>query len=179
MALRNQEIGARLRELRGERPQTAIADELGVAERTYQNWEAGDAKPAYRNLQRLAEFYGVGEEFILTGDGSPTPDMFPPATPTYPAEALEGALAEVLADIKAQLAEQTQVLSEIKGYAERVEAMLQEQRDLKVETDEVQRLARELIAGREEDRRDSQQVPPPPAVARKKWAAKSRTPSRP
>jgi transcriptional regulator with XRE-family HTH domain len=67
MALRNQEIGARLRDLRGSRPQTLIASELGVAERTYQNWEAGDAKPSWRNLQKAASYYKVTEEFILTG----------------------------------------------------------------------------------------------------------------
>jgi transcriptional regulator with XRE-family HTH domain len=67
MALRNQEIGARLRDLRGSRPQTLIANELGVAERTYQNWEAGDAKPSWRNLQKVASYYRVTEEFILTG----------------------------------------------------------------------------------------------------------------
>jgi transcriptional regulator with XRE-family HTH domain len=68
MALRNQEIGARLRELRGEKPQTTVAGELGVAERTYQNWEAGDTKPSYRNLQILADYFRVGEEYILTGE---------------------------------------------------------------------------------------------------------------
>lgn len=77
MALQNQEIGARLRELRRGRPQTAVADALEVSERAYQNWEAGDAKPSYRNLQRLAEFYGVGEDYILTG----APGAPPPETP--------------------------------------------------------------------------------------------------
>ena len=67
MALRNQEIGARLRELRGSKPQTTVADEIGVAERTYQNWEAGTAKPSYRNLQSIATYYGVGEDYILAG----------------------------------------------------------------------------------------------------------------
>lgn len=92
MALRNQEIGARLRELRGQKPQTTVADELGVAERTYQNWEAGDAKPSYRNLQRLAEYFGVREDYILAGEQvavEPEPEAVSPlAGPDALAEAL-------------------------------------------------------------------------------------------
>jgi transcriptional regulator with XRE-family HTH domain len=120
MALQNREIGARLRELRGQKPQTAVADELGVSERTYQNWEAGDAKPSYRNLQRVAEYFGVREDYILAGepertvingkvvqDASVTPSPFPERT-------IEGALAGILAQIQAQLAEQTEVLNEIR-----------------------------------------------------------------
>lgn len=70
MALRNEQIAARIRELRaakGNPPQPLVAAELGVGERTYQTWEQGEAKPGYRNLQRLAEYFGVGEDYILTG----------------------------------------------------------------------------------------------------------------
>lgn len=99
MALQNQEIGARLRELRRGRPQTAVADALEVSERAYQNWEAGDAKPSYRNLQRLAEYYGVGEEYILTGTpGGPpeTPDLSRNATGDSQMDRIERKLDEVL-----------------------------------------------------------------------------------
>src|SRR3954471_4645622 len=118
MALRNQEIAARLRELRGKKPQTTVADELGVAERTYQNWEAGEAKPSYRNLQRLAVYHGVGEDYILTGENVPqggglgrsaTPNPIP-VTVTAESE-----LAGILREIKEQLADQTRVLEEIKS----------------------------------------------------------------
>jgi hypothetical protein len=43
---------------------------IGVGERTYQTWENAEAKPAYRNLERLAEFYGVSEDFILSGEST-------------------------------------------------------------------------------------------------------------
>jgi transcriptional regulator with XRE-family HTH domain len=188
MALRNQEIGARLRELRGQRPQTVVADELGVAERTYQNWEAGDAKPSYRNLQKIAAYHGVGEDYILTGERSAVAgggDASVRITPSpYSPVAIEGELAGVLAEIKAQLAEQTRVLEEIKGHATRVEAMLEEQREIKEETDEVaetiRTLGRAIVEGRPiEDVRSDQQAPARSSSGRKSRAAASRTPSRP
>lgn len=79
MALQNEEIAQRLvalREAKGKPPQTAVAAALGVGERTVQSWEQGEAKPGYRSLQKLAAYYGVGEDFILTGQGRPvTPDL--------------------------------------------------------------------------------------------------------
>lgn len=171
MALRNQEIGERLRELRGQKPQTTVADELGVAERTYQNWEAGDAKPSYRNLQKIAEYFGVGEDYILAGerpaaaDGGTvelsvvTPDPFPLA--------IEGTLAEILKAIKDQLAEQTKVLNEIKGLlgrdtktADRLEAA----------TESLGGTAAQLDARIQETIRGLAAAPPPKAPAKRKTA---------
>lgn len=119
MALRNQEIGARLRELRGQRPQTVVADEIGVAERTYQNWEAGDAKPSYRNLQRLAEYYRVGEDFILTGEGAApeAPDPFAGHAESRVAELL-GAVEKLLHKQNDLLARQSRILERIEGAIE-------------------------------------------------------------
>lgn len=70
MALRNHEIGARIKSLRANRgnpPQPTVALAIGVAERTYQTWESGEAKPSYRNLQKIAEYYSVSESYILEG----------------------------------------------------------------------------------------------------------------
>jgi transcriptional regulator with XRE-family HTH domain len=74
MALQQREIGERIAELRksrGNPPQEVVAHQLGVSYRAYQAWEAGDSKPAYRNLSKLAAFYGVTEEFILLGGDMP------------------------------------------------------------------------------------------------------------
>lgn len=78
MALRNQEVASRIRELRklrGNPPQERVAEALGVGDRTYQTWESGEAKPSYRNLEKLAAFYGVTEGFILEGLEDATPRM--------------------------------------------------------------------------------------------------------
>lgn len=116
MALRNQEIGARLRELRGEKPQTTVAEELGVGERTYQTWEAGDAKPSYRNLQRLAVYFDVGEDFILSGAPAAapakSPDVFSIAPGRDIAAALAG-LAEAIAQQNELLQRQSDILDRI------------------------------------------------------------------
>lgn len=74
MALQQREIGeriAKLRKSRGNPPQEVVAQQLGVSYRAYQAWEAGDAKPAYRNLSKLAAFFGVTEEYILMGGEEP------------------------------------------------------------------------------------------------------------
>lgn len=128
MALRNQEIGARLRELRGQRPQTVVADKLGVAERTYQNWEAGDAKPSYRNLQKIAEFYGVGENYVLTGErrsrATPALTSTPKRRSDQDDAMIEGDLAGILQAIKTQLAAQTAALREIKDVLGEIRGLL-------------------------------------------------------
>ena len=80
MALQNQEIAERLKELRkahGNPPQTDVAEAIGAGERTVQTWEQGEAKPSYRFLQKLAAYYGVGEDYILTGQSKvETPNPF-------------------------------------------------------------------------------------------------------
>lgn len=71
MALQNREIGERisaLRHARGNPPQEIVAQRLEVAYRSYQSWEAGDTKPSWRNLTKLAKYYGVTEEYILIGE---------------------------------------------------------------------------------------------------------------
>jgi transcriptional regulator with XRE-family HTH domain len=75
MALRNREIGERiaaLRKAKGNPPQEIVAQRIGVANRSYQSWEAGDTKPSWRNLEKLAKFYGVTEEWVLLGDVAQT-----------------------------------------------------------------------------------------------------------
>lgn len=173
MALRNQEIGARLRELRGEKPQTVVADELGVAERTYQNWEGGDAKPSYRNLQRLADYYGVGEDFILTGEGAATAnggDADLTVTPTPFAgqdaladrldqmEALIGEHAAALREHNELLRRQSEILERIEAAIDREEAAARRDEESARRLDESVQRARQAL-------RDG--TPDPPRAGRK------------
>jgi transcriptional regulator with XRE-family HTH domain len=77
MALKAQEIAGRikhLRERKGNPPQPTVANAMGVALRTYQNWEAGDAIPRHGNLEALAAYYEVSEEWVLTGLEHATPE---------------------------------------------------------------------------------------------------------
>jgi transcriptional regulator with XRE-family HTH domain len=134
MALQNQEIAARLRELRGTRPQTLVAGEMGVSERTLQNWESGATKPNYRSLQLLAEYYGVGEEFILAGgrrtrprpvsDGS-APDLFPVTV-----NRLDGDLEDRITSIEDTLADIMGLLREARSEQDRIGEQQDSIRDL-------------------------------------------------
>lgn len=67
---RQLETAARIRKLRGPKPQPVVADEVGVRLRTYQHWEAGDGI-AWPNLQKLAEVFKVTENFLLYGEQEP------------------------------------------------------------------------------------------------------------
>lgn len=63
---RQLEMAGRIRECRGPRPQPVIADEVGVRLRTYQHWEEGHGI-SWPNLQKLAEFFAVSENWLLYG----------------------------------------------------------------------------------------------------------------
>lgn len=99
MALRNEEIGQRLTELREQRggpPQEVVAQEVGVSYRSIQAWEAGETKPSWRNLTQLATYYGVSPEFILVGENGTTA-----AVPDTQLERIEAKLDELLELVRA------------------------------------------------------------------------------
>lgn len=64
---RAREVGARLKALRGPKPQPVVAQEVGVTLRAYQRWEAGGGL-AWENLQAVARVFGVSENYILYGE---------------------------------------------------------------------------------------------------------------
>lgn len=67
MALEQRAIGRRIAELREDRrlTQPVVADRVGVSLRAYQKWEAGTSAPAWRNLEQLAEVFGVSADYLL------------------------------------------------------------------------------------------------------------------
>lgn len=139
----DQERADRIRQIKQDNPGLKwrhIADHVGVELRSAQMWQETGAI-SYENAKKLAELVDVSVDWIMRGTPSSTPSPFPEPT-------LESELGNVLQEIKAQLAEQTRVLDEIKDYARRVEQMLSEQRDLKDETDELVPLMRAVLDGR-------------------------------
>lgn len=182
MALQNQEIAGRIRELRGGRPQTVVADEIGVAERTYQNWEAGDAKPSYRSLQKLAAFYGVGEEFILTGaertarddDALGTPDLLGATqldrieTKLEHASKRDGLFQELVHRQNELLGRQSEILERIEHTLERIEARLDGDDEVRQALDDsAEALAESAREAARRLREASLDDAPPPARARR------------
>ncbi len=61
-------FGARLRQLRQEHDlgsQQALADQLGVAQSTIANWEAGRREPGFELTLRLAQYFQVTVDYLL------------------------------------------------------------------------------------------------------------------
>ncbi len=55
----------RMKELRGKRTQAAVAKQLGLTQRTYQNYEIGARQADYETLAKIAKFYGVSVDYLL------------------------------------------------------------------------------------------------------------------
>lgn len=66
----NQKIAGRLKTLRAERgnpSQKVVAIAMGVAPRSYQNWELGTVSPTHTNAQKIASYYETTTDYILHG----------------------------------------------------------------------------------------------------------------
>lgn len=66
---RQREIGERITDRRKELrlTQPVVADQAGVSLRAYQNWEAGDTRIAWPNLEKLADILHMPVDDILYG----------------------------------------------------------------------------------------------------------------
>lgn len=75
MALADKARGQRIAEFRKRRrlTQQAMAEQLQIAYRTYQTWEAG-TMPEWPNLERLATFHNVRPEDIVGDEYEPDRD---------------------------------------------------------------------------------------------------------
>lgn len=71
-------LAARLQRLIEERqygrPLSRIAEEAGISLETLQNILDGSTQtPRYHTLQKLADYFELSYEYLLTGQGSPLP----------------------------------------------------------------------------------------------------------
>lgn len=66
-------IGVRIRELREEQgiSQQVLADSIGVKQTTISEIERGNNKPSWKNLQKLAQFFGVPLSQLIDEPVSP------------------------------------------------------------------------------------------------------------
>lgn len=72
------DVGQRIKALRGELSQAAIAKRLGVSSKAIEGWEAGASLPSGSSLLRMHEAFGVDVTFLLTGKiGGVTPERPP------------------------------------------------------------------------------------------------------
>lgn len=56
----------RMRELSKERKETQVqvAQSIGITDRQYQRFEAGEQKPGFENLCALADHFGVSLDYL-------------------------------------------------------------------------------------------------------------------
>lgn len=54
-----------LKELRGKRSQTQIANALGITQRTYSNYENGNTEPDNDLLIKMSNYFGVSVDYLL------------------------------------------------------------------------------------------------------------------
>ena len=64
----SKKIGARLRELRGDRSQNEIADAIGVTSMAISLYENGERIPRDEIKRAIAKFFGVTVESIFYAD---------------------------------------------------------------------------------------------------------------
>lgn len=63
--MNNQNIGLKLRNLRGNKTQSEVAEAIGISESAYSMYERGERTPRDLIKTRIAEYYNVSVEFIF------------------------------------------------------------------------------------------------------------------
>ena len=103
-------LGGRIARLRQEAglSQQAVADELGIPQQTYANYEVARARPSAAMLPEIAKLFGVSVDALLglkngTGKRGPAPRLqqqierlsrLPKAKQKFVMEMLEGVLSQ-------------------------------------------------------------------------------------
>lgn len=68
-------LGKRLKDLRGNRTQEDVAKIIGISRARYSHYENGRSEPDTDTLQKIADFYQVSIDWLLTGRESMVPRM--------------------------------------------------------------------------------------------------------
>jgi transcriptional regulator with XRE-family HTH domain len=123
--------------------QVARAMEGHVSGDRVSKWERGENRPRDETLDDLARVLQTTTAALLMreGDKAVTPDLASP-------RGAGGELAEILEKINARLDDQDDVLREIKAEQAALRQLIAEQRSLNDGTEELRRLAREIVTGR-------------------------------
>lgn len=58
-------VGSKLRNLRGNKTQSEVAEAIGISESAYSMYERGERTPRDWIKTRIAEYYNVSVEFIF------------------------------------------------------------------------------------------------------------------
>lgn len=69
-------IGGRLKSLRGKKTQEEVANHIGVSRARYSHYENGRSEPDYETPQKLADYFNVSTDYLLTGKEPSDEDLF-------------------------------------------------------------------------------------------------------
>jgi len=61
-------IGERLKKLRGKRSQEEIAIKIGISRARLSHYETGRSEPDSEILKKLADFYNVSTDYLISGN---------------------------------------------------------------------------------------------------------------
>lgn len=61
----------RFKKLRGSRTQAYVAQQIGLTQRTYQNYEIGARQADYDTLIKIAKYYNVTIDYLLGASDAP------------------------------------------------------------------------------------------------------------
>jgi transcriptional regulator with XRE-family HTH domain len=84
-------FGERLKSLRKERKlsQQELSDRIGINRATYARYETNDNQPDFDTLRKLAEFFEVTVDYLLTGRTDPNQESVQDPIPQEEREFLE------------------------------------------------------------------------------------------
>ena len=73
----HKKFAKRLNAVRKERGYTAlqVADEIGIALRSYRNYESGDREPSLEMLVKIADMLDVSTDYLLCRDEVPSDEF--------------------------------------------------------------------------------------------------------
>lgn len=70
-------IGERLKKLRGKRSQEEVAQQIGISRARLSHYENERSEPDHEILKKIADFYKVTTDFLITGDSSQKKSKLP------------------------------------------------------------------------------------------------------
>jgi len=123
-----QKRGIRLKALRVRLglTQRRLAETLGVAHNTLSSWESGGTEPDIGNIVRLAQFFGVTIDYLLSAPGADSPQWVDEEGKRvdYPPEV--GVAVELLLGLRKPV--RRSVIALLPGFAVSVEEKITEAR---------------------------------------------------
>jgi transcriptional regulator with XRE-family HTH domain len=85
MSIKSKYFCEQLRRLRGDRSQAEIANNIGLSQQNYSRYESGFVMPKHDALHKIAKYFCVSIDDLLTSGVHPETPPAPPSSPCrYP-----------------------------------------------------------------------------------------------